>query len=36
VRIMQRACEKSADQRYASAHEMALALERFLAESPEG
>jgi len=35
VRIMQRACEKSPDQRYASAHEMAQALERFLAESGE-
>jgi tetratricopeptide (TPR) repeat protein len=34
VRILQRACEKNPDARYASAHEMAQALERFLAESP--
>ena len=32
VRILQRACEKNPDQRYASAHEMAQALDRFLAE----
>ncbi|HTO55899.1 MAG TPA: protein kinase [Myxococcota bacterium] len=32
VAILQRACEKNPDQRYASAHEMAQALERFLTE----
>jgi tetratricopeptide (TPR) repeat protein len=31
VQILQRACEKNPDQRYASAHEMAQALDRFLA-----
>jgi serine/threonine-protein kinase len=35
VYILQRACEKNPDQRYASAHEMAQALERFLDESEE-
>ncbi len=35
VHILQRACEKNPDQRYASAHEMAQALERFLDESEE-
>ena len=33
VCILQKACEKDPDDRYASAHEMGLALERFLAES---
>jgi tetratricopeptide (TPR) repeat protein len=36
VKILQRACEKNPDQRYASAHEMAQALERFLAELESG
>ena len=33
VAILKRACEKNPDARYASAHEMAQALDRFLAES---
>lgn len=33
VKILQKACEKDPDDRYASAHEMAQALERFLEES---
>ena len=35
VRILQRACEKNPDARYASAHEMAQALGQFL-ESGSG
>src|SRR5262245_38063075 len=33
VKILQKACEKDPDDRYASAHEMAQALDRFLEES---
>jgi serine/threonine-protein kinase len=32
VKILHKACEKDPDDRYASAHEMALALDQFLAE----
>jgi eukaryotic-like serine/threonine-protein kinase len=33
VKILQRACEKNPDARYASAHEMAQSLGQFLDES---